>query len=510
LHEPHVVPIHQCGEIDGQLYIDMRLIDGTDLDTALAQEGPLAPARAVAVVRQVASALNAAHAAGLIHRDVKPANILLGADDFACLVDFGLANAASDAKLTSTGFTVGTFAYMAPERLSAGGEIDRRVDVYALACVLYECLTGSQPYSGDIPALISAHITAPIPRPTEHRPGIPATFDDVIARGMAKNAGDRYATTIELADAARDAITEPIHRPAPTPPTLPATEQAPLSPTQRVGNRATAKPVPPPQPIRPTPTRAGGIIRRITIALIVGAVALVAVIAAAVGIPALVKHRPSQSSPTAPSESSPTASERSTGDTVRVMSSKLVTQPGTSNPKAVVSFYEDFLCPACGNFERTFGPTVSNLIDIGAIAADYSTVSILDNSRNQNYSSRAGAAALCVADESMDAFRRFHAGLFSTNIQPSETGTSFPDNAKLIELAREAGVVGTVPDCVNSGKYLSKVAGEAAAANITAAPTIKINGDDYEPSTLDALVAKIKDIVGNVPGIDSAATPVRP
>ena len=195
------------------------------------------------------------------------------------------------------------------------------------------------------------------------------------------------------------------------------------------------------------------------------------------------------------------------GDTVRVTSSKLVTQPQTSNPKAVISFYEDFLCPACGNFERTFGPTVSKLIDIGAIAADYSVVSILDSAKNQNYSSRAGAAALCVADESTDAFRRFHTALFSTGVQPDERATTFPDNAKLIELAREAGVVGKVPDCVNSGKYLSRVTGEAAAANITATPTIKINGDTYEPSTPDALVAKIKSIVGDVPGMDTAVAP---
>ncbi|MEY8017250.1 DsbA family protein [Mycobacterium servetii] len=195
------------------------------------------------------------------------------------------------------------------------------------------------------------------------------------------------------------------------------------------------------------------------------------------------------------------------GDTVRVTSSKLVTQPGTGNPKATVTFYEDFLCPACGNFERTFGPTVSKLIDIGAIEADYSMVSILDSPRNQDYSSRAGAAALCVADESISAFRRFHAALFSSDIQPSERGTSFPDNARLIEIARESGVVGKVPDCINSGKYLSKVTGEAAAAHINATPTIKINGDDYDPSTPDALVAKIKTIVGDVPGIDTAVKP---
>ncbi len=195
------------------------------------------------------------------------------------------------------------------------------------------------------------------------------------------------------------------------------------------------------------------------------------------------------------------------GDTVRVTSSKLVTQPGNSNPKAVVSFYEDFLCPACGDFERTFGPTVSKLIDIGAIAADYSMVSILDSPKSQNYSSRAGAAALCVADESLDAFRRFHSALFSSDIQPNERGTSFPDNARLIELAREAGVVGKVPDCINSGKYLSKVTGEAAAAHINATPTIKINGEDYDRSTPDALVSKIKQIVGDVPGIETAVTP---
>lgn len=125
------------------------------------------------------------------------------------------------------------------------------------------------------------------------------------------------------------------------------------------------------------------------------------------------------------------------GDAVRVTSSKLVTQPGTSNPKAVVSFYEDFLCPACGIFERGFGPTVSKLVDIGAVAADYTMVAILDSASNQHYSSRAAAAAYCVADESIEAFRRFHAALFSKDIQPAELGKDFPDNARLIELARE-------------------------------------------------------------------------
>ena len=190
---------------------------------------------------------------------------------------------------------------------------------------------------------------------------------------------------------------------------------------------------------------------------------------------------------------------------VRVTSSKLVTQDG--KPKADVVFYEDFLCPACGNFERAFGPTVSKLIDSGAIAADYYMMGFLSRPQNDDYSSRAGNAAYCVADESIDAFRRFHNELYSKSIQPSETGTTFPDNAKLIEFARVAGVVGKVPDCVNSGKYLPMVDGLAAAAGIHATPTVRINGQDYQWSTPQALVDKIKEIVGDVPGLDTAANP---
>ncbi|MGA9489555.1 MAG: DsbA family protein [Mycobacterium sp.] len=192
---------------------------------------------------------------------------------------------------------------------------------------------------------------------------------------------------------------------------------------------------------------------------------------------------------------------------IRVTTSKLVTKDGSKDPKAVVSFYEDFLCPACGNFERGFGPTVSKMIDSGAIAADYYMTGLLSRPQNDEYSARAGNAAYCVADESIDAFRRFHTALYTANIQPSETGTSFPDNAKLIELAREAGVVGKVPDCIKDGKYTPMVEGLATAAGIHATPTVRINGQDYQWSTPDAFVAKIKEIVGDVPGLEPAAAP---
>ena len=196
----------------------------------------------------------------------------------------------------------------------------------------------------------------------------------------------------------------------------------------------------------------------------------------------------------------PTAGEERS---VRVESSSLIKKEGTEEPKVVVSMYEDFLCPHCATMEEQFGPTIGKLIDSGAIAADYYMVAILDHPQNQNYPARAGAAAYCVADESVDAFRRFHAALFSQ--QPSEVGTEYPDNDRLIEIARQAGAGGTVPECIDKGTYLDMVGGLAAATGIKSTPSIRINGEEYEYSTPDALVAKIKEIVGDVPALDAVA-----
>lgn len=188
---------------------------------------------------------------------------------------------------------------------------------------------------------------------------------------------------------------------------------------------------------------------------------------------------------------------------VRVASSNVIKKEGSSDPKVVLSMYEDFLCPHCGLFEQQFGPTVNKLIDTGAVAADYYMVGILDRPQNQDYSSRAGGAAYCVADQSIDAFRRFHAALYAQ--QPDETATTFPDNSRLVEIARQAGAGGSVPDCINKGKYTAMVQGLAKATGIEATPTIRINGQDYQASTPDALVTKIKETVGNVPGLDGPA-----
>lgn len=213
INDPHVVPIHGYGEIDGRLYLDMRLIDGRNLGTMLQEtEKPLGAAFAVTVVEQVANGLDAAHKLDLIHRDIKPSNILVTERDFVYLIDFGLARSAGEKGLTTAGSTLGTLAYMAPERFE-GGEVDACSDIYALTCVLYECLTGARPYPADsLEQQIAGHMVSPIPRPSDVDPRL-AAFDEVIAKGMAKKPAKRYQSAGELAEAAKRALNSPVRRP---------------------------------------------------------------------------------------------------------------------------------------------------------------------------------------------------------------------------------------------------------------------------------------------------------
>ncbi|MGW4486007.1 protein kinase domain-containing protein [Amycolatopsis sp. NPDC004368] len=209
LREPHVIPIHAYGEIDGRLYLDMRLVEGHDLKDSIA-DGPLTASRAAGLVTQVASALDAAHADGLVHRDVKPSNILVTDGDFVYLVDFGIARSMSGTvtSITGTGNVIGTLDYMAPERFG-DKPLDGSVDVYALACVFYECLTGHRPFPVDgAVAQMAAHLNSPPPLLSAARRDLPRALDDAVSRGMAKDPADRYPTAGAFAEAVNAALAD--------------------------------------------------------------------------------------------------------------------------------------------------------------------------------------------------------------------------------------------------------------------------------------------------------------
>jgi serine/threonine-protein kinase len=206
----HVIPVHDAGEEDGQLYVVMRYVEGTDLGALITRQGRIEPDLATHVVGQVASALHAAHARGLVHRDVKPANILLAGDGqapHAYLTDFGLTKlVASGSSLTASGMFVGTLDYIAPEQL-AGRDLDARADVYALGCVLYHALSGQVPYPrNEAVAKMYAHTHEPPPRPSEAVPGLSPAFDEIVVTAMATSPADRFPSCESML-AALDATT---------------------------------------------------------------------------------------------------------------------------------------------------------------------------------------------------------------------------------------------------------------------------------------------------------------
>ncbi len=207
LAHPNIVTVYDAGEVDGTLYLAMRFVDGQDLAAILAAERRLLPYRAIDVCRQVAAALDAAHEVGLIHRDVKPANVLIEGRD-AFLSDFGLAKRLGGlaAPITTAGDVVGTIHYAAPEQIE-GRPVSGRTDVYSLGCVLYHCLTGRLPYprDGDV-AIIYAHLSEPPPRPSRTRPELPTGLDPVIAKALDKAPDRRFGTCGDLMAAARAAV----------------------------------------------------------------------------------------------------------------------------------------------------------------------------------------------------------------------------------------------------------------------------------------------------------------
>ncbi len=210
LDHPHIVPIFQAGDEDGVLYLAMRYVDGTDLAKLISREGALEPARAISLLEQVAEALDAAHEKGLVHRDVKPSNVLIAAaagKEHCYLADFGLTKrTGSLSGVSAPGDVVGTLEYVAPEQIT-GDDVDARADVYSLACVLYECLTGQSPFprATDV-ALLWAHVHEEPRPPSQVRAELPSAVDAVLGRALAKEPDRRYATAGELVGAARSSL----------------------------------------------------------------------------------------------------------------------------------------------------------------------------------------------------------------------------------------------------------------------------------------------------------------
>jgi serine/threonine-protein kinase len=205
--DPHIIPVYEAGQAGGVLFLAMRYVSGGDVRGLLRRQGALSAGRAAAIISPVACALDAAHGAGLVHRDVKPANMLIdarsGRPDHVYLADFGLAKGGAASVLTGAGLGPGTVAYMAPEQIQ-GTEVDGRADQYALGCAAFELLCGTVPFERDQDmAVIYAHLSVPPPSLSSRRPGLPAGVDEVLGRALAKAPDDRYASCGQFAEALR-------------------------------------------------------------------------------------------------------------------------------------------------------------------------------------------------------------------------------------------------------------------------------------------------------------------
>ena len=259
LEHPNIVPVYEAGEAEGQLFIAMRYVRGTDLRTLLTREGPFDPDRTIALLRPVAAALDAAHRRGLVHRDVKPANILIANDEgeeHVYLSDFGLSkHTSSRSGLTKTGTFMGTVDYVAPEQIQ-GHDVDGRTDGYSLACVLFECLTAKVPFAKDSDvATLFGHIQDPPPRVTQARESLPRDIDEVVAQGMAKSPDDRPQTATTLIDRAARALGSPSGpKEAPSVPVAPTI----LAPPPPAPGRAAGTAPPASAPGTASPTSAPG------------------------------------------------------------------------------------------------------------------------------------------------------------------------------------------------------------------------------------------------------------
>ena len=296
IEHPRVVSVYRAGEHRGRLYLAMRYLRGVDLQQRVARAGPPAPARAVALIAEVAGALDAIHAAGLVHRDVKPGNVIVvgtNGSESAYLTDFGLAKAvASASDITRTGEVIGSLDYLAPEQIE-GGRVDARTDVYALGCVLFHLLTGEVPFpGGESSAKLWAHLNEPPPATSDRAGRHLAGLDPVLKRAMAKDPADRFLSAGDLGRAAvaaahGEAVSEP-ERQVAAGEAAPAAETLPLA-TERISD---------PTPVRPRRRRSKRGRRRRRVAALAALTLIGVGVAAAIEVPQLTDGDTAAGAPT--------------------------------------------------------------------------------------------------------------------------------------------------------------------------------------------------------------------
>jgi predicted Ser/Thr protein kinase len=399
LDHPNVIPIYDAGEVeggdaDGLLYIAMRYVAGSDLRSLLKQHGKLGLGRTLFILEQVAGALDAAHDRNLIHRDVKPANILIAdPSEHVYLTDFGIAKQTTSPELTRTGVFVGTLDYAAPEQIE-GLTLDARTDVYALGCVLYECLAGRPPFDRDADvAVMHAHLSTPPPKLSEVRPDLTKELDRVIASAMAKSRDERYARCPELVDAARDAVLgrqassassmraalEEVEQQQPPPPPAPVEPEpvaaAPPPPVREPEPVALAEPVSAPSGAGEPRRRFGGIPGWLVTA---GLVVLAATLAAVVGYVIAGDGNEATANPPPPPGATTPAETTSTSGEVglsALVPNQLWKSCAVQNQPDVAAV-ESAVCPQPGDLSVPNAPDrweVSIYPDAASLAKAYTT-----------------------------------------------------------------------------------------------------------------------------------------
>jgi serine/threonine protein kinase len=347
LEHPNIVPVYEAGESDGLLFIAMRYIEGTDLRGLLKKQGALNPNHALRLLRPIAAALDVAHRRGLVHRDVKPANILISADDrgteHSYLSDFGLTkHTTSQSGLTKTGQFMGTIDYVAPEQIRGGSDVDGRTDQYSLACVIFETLTGDVPFERETDvARLFGHLEDQPPSVTSRQPQLPQAIDEVVAHGMAKSPDERYENCSDLLDAATSAFEkrpQDVTMPPPVAPTIAATPPPP-PPTEVAIDRAASQPAP--QPASKSP---GGSKRPL---MIVASIAVLIAIAVLIVGPRLVSNDEDRAGPETGSPQGPTAQSQTGSDATGAEPTG--SGPTGSEPTGTPGvFFDDFSDPASG------------------------------------------------------------------------------------------------------------------------------------------------------------------